>query len=330
MTRPARDRAVGTLVGLAVGDAVGTTLEFQPPGTFAPISDMVGGGPFRLPVGAWTDDTSMAMCLAESILDTGDLDPADQLRRYVAWWRDGYWSSNGRCFDIGGTTSAALSRFERTGAITDSRVDDESAANGSLMRLAAVPIRWHGDVAEAAERSGESSRTTHAARRPVDACRVMGAMIAALIQGTDADHVLGRDFWQWGDLDPAVLAIAGGIVAGQGVARDPRHRLQRRRTRSGAVGPRGSRRLPQRRPPSRQSRRRRRHHRSDRRAARRCPLGPLWHSGRLARQDRAKRTDHRNRRTVVRRRHLCAGRGTVAPRRDRPRVVGRAGCRARR
>ena len=104
----ARDRAIGALVGLAVGDAVGTTLEFQRPGTFTPITDMVGGGPFRLPVGAWTDDTSMAMCLAESILDTGDLDAADQLRRYVQWRRDGYWSSTGTCFDIGGTTASAL------------------------------------------------------------------------------------------------------------------------------------------------------------------------------------------------------------------------------
>ncbi len=131
-----RDRAVGALVGLAVGDAVGTTLEFQPPGSFTPIDDMVGGGPFGLEAGQWTDDTSMAMCLAESILDVGDLDPADQLRRYVAWWRDGYWSSNGRCFDIGGTTAGALSRFEDTGAVTDHDVDQERAANGSLMRLA--------------------------------------------------------------------------------------------------------------------------------------------------------------------------------------------------
>jgi ADP-ribosyl-[dinitrogen reductase] hydrolase len=100
----ARDRAIGALVGLAVGDAVGTTLEFMSPGSFAPIDDMVGGGPFRLAAGQWTDDTSMAMCLAESILDTGLLDPADQLRRYVAWHRHGYWSSTGTCFDIGNTT----------------------------------------------------------------------------------------------------------------------------------------------------------------------------------------------------------------------------------
>ncbi len=211
MTQAAqRDRAVGTLVGLAVGDAVGTTLEFKAPGSFTPINDMVGGGPFGLAAGEWTDDTSMAMCLAESILDTGTDDPADQLRRYVAWRRDGYWSSTGRCFDIGGTTARALSRFEREGSVTEAVIDPESAANGSLMRLAAVPIRWHRDVAEAAERSGASSRTTHPADRPVDACRVYGAMIAALIQGMGIDEVLSPGFWTFGPLDARVEAVARG------------------------------------------------------------------------------------------------------------------------
>ncbi|MFV0317039.1 MAG: ADP-ribosylglycohydrolase family protein, partial [Microthrixaceae bacterium] len=205
-----RDRAIGALVGLAVGDAVGTALEFRAPGTFEPVDDMVGGGPFGLTPGQWTDDTSMAMCLAESILDRGDLDPADQLRRYVAWWREGYWSSTGRCFDIGNTTTSALARFEATGAVTDEHLDEESAANGSLMRLAAVPIRWHTDLAEAARRAGESSLTTHGAARPVDACRVYAAMTAALIQGVPIEDVLEADFWHWGPLDPRVQAVARG------------------------------------------------------------------------------------------------------------------------
>lgn len=179
-----RDRAIGALVGFAVGDAVGTTVEFARPGTFTPVTDKVGGGPFGLPVGAWTDDTSMAMCLAESVLDRGTLDPVDQLSRYLRWFRDGYWSSTGFCFDIGTTTRVALRRFETTGEPFDPHPDDEAAANGSLMRLAGVPIRWHTDLAEAAERSAESSRTTHPASRPTDACRVLGAMTAALIDGT--------------------------------------------------------------------------------------------------------------------------------------------------
>jgi len=209
MTTP-MDRAVGTLLGLACGDAVGTTLEFKPPGTFEAITDMVGGGPFRLEPGEWTDDTSMALCLAESILDTGSLDLEDQLRRYLLWKDSGYLSSNGRCFDIGTTTRTQLERFRRTGDAIDPRPDEEAAANGSLMRLAAVPIRWHADPATAAERSGESSRTTHAARRPVDACRLMGAMVSALIGGMAFEDVVAPSFWQWGDLHPAIAEIAGG------------------------------------------------------------------------------------------------------------------------
>lgn len=204
------DRAVGALLGLACGDAVGTTLEFRRPGTFQPITDMVGGGPFGLRSGEWTDDTSMALCLAESILDRSGLDPEDQLRRYLLWADDGYLSSNGRCFDIGGTTRAQLERFRRSGRPFDPVIDEDAAANGSLMRLAPVPIRWHADAGEAAVMEGESSRTTHAASRPVDACRVLGAMVAALIGGADVDDVLAPDFWSWGPLHPAVEEVARG------------------------------------------------------------------------------------------------------------------------
>ncbi|MBN2624648.1 MAG: ADP-ribosylglycohydrolase family protein [Acidimicrobiales bacterium] len=206
----ARDRAIGALLGLACGDAVGTTLEFKAPGSFTPIDDMVGGGPFGLEPGEWTDDTSMALCLAESLLDRGTSDPADQMRRYLMWSRTGYLSSNGRCFDIGNTVSAQLARFEQTGEAIDPNPHPERAANGSLMRLAAVPIRWHRDVGEAAARSGDSSRTTHGAARPVDACRLMGAMVAALIGGAPADQVFAPGFWCWGELDPAIDAVARG------------------------------------------------------------------------------------------------------------------------
>lgn len=204
------DRARGALVGLACGDAVGTTLEFKPPGSFEPITDMVGGGPFRLEPGQWTDDTSMALCLAESIITAEGLDLTDQLQRYVRWRDDGLWSSNGRCFDIGSTTSSQLRRFERTGVPIDPPPDEEAAANGSLMRLAPVPSAWHRSVSAAAERSGTSSRTTHAATRPVDCCRLYGAMVAAVIGSASLDEVLAPTFWQWGELHPQVAAIAAG------------------------------------------------------------------------------------------------------------------------
>src|SRR5205085_307022 len=151
-----RDRARGALLGLACGDAVGTTVEFSAPGSFEPLTDMVGGGPFRLEPGQWTDDTSMALCMAESIIDTGRLDLADHHRRYLMWQHHGYLSSTGTCFDIGHTTAVQLRRFAATGVAVDPSPSEHAAANGSLMRLAPVPIAWHRDLAEAAERSGES------------------------------------------------------------------------------------------------------------------------------------------------------------------------------
>jgi ADP-ribosyl-[dinitrogen reductase] hydrolase len=205
------DRAVGALLGLATGDAVGTTLEFERPGTFTPIDDMVGGGPFRLAAGAWTDDTSMALCLAESLLDRGGMDLHDHMRRYAAWRRDGYLSSTGRCFDIGTTTATQIDRFERTGEPVDPHVDEDAAANGSIMRLAPVAIRWHADADLAADRSAESSRTTHTARRPVDCCRVLGRMLAELIAGRDfataTDPVRGE---RHAALHPEVDRVAAG------------------------------------------------------------------------------------------------------------------------
>jgi ADP-ribosylglycohydrolase len=101
-TQEARYQA--TLLGLAVGAAV----EFESPGTFRPVTDMVGGGPHRLRPGEWTDDTSMALCLAASLVECDGFDPADQMRCYLRWRDEGYMASNGRCFDIGSTIARAL------------------------------------------------------------------------------------------------------------------------------------------------------------------------------------------------------------------------------
>ena len=112
------DRFRGALLGLAVGDALGTTVKFRPRGTFAPVTEMTGGGPFNLEPGQWTDDTSMALCLATSLAETGRFDLADQIDRYCRWHEAGYLSSNGRCFDVGNTVSAALRRYRATGILS--------------------------------------------------------------------------------------------------------------------------------------------------------------------------------------------------------------------
>ncbi len=203
------DRWLGCLLGLAAGDALGTTLEFRPPGTFEPISDIVGGGPFGLKAGEWTDDTSMALCLAASIVETGGFDPVDQLTRYVRWWREGYMSSTGTCFDIGNATSAALSRFGRTGDPDSGSTDPQTAGNGSLMRLAPVPLAFASDPERAVALAGESSRTTHGAVECVDACRYYAALIVEALHGSSKRDLLApRRFDE--PLAPKIAAVAGG------------------------------------------------------------------------------------------------------------------------
>jgi ADP-ribosyl-[dinitrogen reductase] hydrolase len=211
-----RERFRGCLIGLAVGDALGTTLEFTMPGAFTLIDDMIGGGPFHLQPGQWTDDTSMALCLADSLLERQSFDPHDQLERYVRWWRDGYLSSTGTCFDIGGTVRAALARFERTREPYCGSTDSSTAGNGSLMRLAPVPMFYAGDPQTAIERSGDSSRTTHATRAAVDACRYFGGLLAAALNGASKEELLSERFapiagyWLRQPLHSAIDEVAGG------------------------------------------------------------------------------------------------------------------------
>src|SRR3954451_18842246 len=181
MTR--RDRFRGALLGLAVGDAVGTAVEFKPPGTFEPVTDMIGGGPFDLPAGAWTDDTSMALCLAESLVETRTFDPVDQLRRYVRWYREGHWSSTGTCFDIGNATRAALHRFEQTGEAFPGDAAPNAAGNGPLMKLAPVVLAYASRPDEAVRFAGASARTTHGAPEAVDAARALATLLLAALEG---------------------------------------------------------------------------------------------------------------------------------------------------
>jgi len=180
----------GCLLGLAVGDAVGTTLEFKSPGSFKPINDMVGGGPFRLKPGEWTDDTSMALCLATSLVERGGFDPKDQMNRYCCWWKDGYLSSNGRCFDIGNTVAAALRRYGQTGDPISGSTNPNSAGNGSIMRLALVPMFYFPNMESAIHYSAESSRTTHGAPECGDACRVLAGLIFRALSGLAKEDVL--------------------------------------------------------------------------------------------------------------------------------------------
>lgn len=190
-------RSKGCLLGLACGDAVGTTLEFSKPGSFPRLKDMFGGGPFRLNAGEWTDDTSMALCLGQSLLDKNGFDPTDQMEKYLKWYHKGYMSSNGTCFDIGLTVRQALSQFELTQSPYSGSTDPMSAGNGSLMRVAPIPIYYFLDLAKTIEFSALSSKTTHGADECIQACKLFSIFISRALQGLSKEEILnptGIDF----------------------------------------------------------------------------------------------------------------------------------------
>jgi len=210
------ERYLGSMLGLAVGDAVGAQVEFMRPGDFEPVVDMVGGGVFGLPAGAFTDDTSMALCLAQSLVERGGFDPIDQLERYARWIREGYTSSIGRAFDVGGTCADAIMRFEGTRRPYCGSTNPNRAGNGSIMRLAPVPLFFARDPEKAVVMSAASSRTTHGAPNAVDGCRYLGALIVGAVSGASKEELLSGRYtpapgvWERAPLADAIREVADG------------------------------------------------------------------------------------------------------------------------
>lgn len=221
---PRRDRAIGSLLGLAAGDALGVPMEFQERDQRPPVTDLIGGGPFHLKPGEWTDDTAMALCLAESLLAKHDFDPRDLMERFVRWWKKGENSSTGSCFDIGNATRAALERYRKSGDPFAGSEDPMQAGNGSIMRLAPVAIFWHGSPERAARAAREQSRTTHASPACLDACELLARVLVAAIGGAGKAALLqpARPGWlaevtqiaagRWRDKQRAQIRSSGYVV----------------------------------------------------------------------------------------------------------------------
>jgi ADP-ribosylglycohydrolase len=201
------DRYRGALLGLAAGDAVGTTVEFQPPGSFEPITDMVGGGVFHLQPGQWTDDTSMALCLATSLLNKDGFDPIDHLEHYLRWRDQGEFSSTGRCFDIGNATNAALSAYVQDRQPYPGDRFPSAGGNGTLMRLAPVPLFFARSPEQALHWAAESARVTHGAPEGLDACRYFAGLILGALEGKSRDELLAPGPAPW---HPGVAEVAAG------------------------------------------------------------------------------------------------------------------------
>ena len=173
----------GALLGLALGDALGTTLEFSARDSKPKVTELTGGGPFNLKSGQWTDDTSMALCLAHSLIRCEESVLADQIKLYWYWWREGAFSVNGECFDIGNTVMSALYKYETEKTVYAGSTSPDTAGNGSLMRVAPAALFAFSSPKEVARICGESSRTTHGAVEAVDACRYFGVLIHGAIRG---------------------------------------------------------------------------------------------------------------------------------------------------
>ena len=189
-----KNSIMGSLFGLAIGDALGAPVEFEDPGSFPPVTGFQSGGPFNLPAGTWTDDTSLALCLAESLIKCGKFNPIDQFIRYLSWYSSGHLSATGHCFDIGNTTLDALIRFHKTREPFPGSTDEHSASNGSLMLLSPIPLYYRADPEQAIRYSGESSRTTHGHPVPVDACRYAGAIIAGACNGASKAEIISSHY----------------------------------------------------------------------------------------------------------------------------------------
>lgn len=204
-----KDRQKGCFYGLAIGDALGAAVEFKMPGTFPHVIGYRGLGPHNLDAGQWTDDTSMALALADSL--AGGFNKETQLDNYIAWYKQGKYGVNGFCFDIGNNTREALNRYIRTDEL-EAIDDPRKSGNGSIMRLAPVPIVYHLSYELTQRYSARSSSTTHNSEMCKSACAFMGVVLAGLIRGETKETVLDPSWEPTANikLEPSVRKVANG------------------------------------------------------------------------------------------------------------------------
>jgi ADP-ribosyl-[dinitrogen reductase] hydrolase len=197
-------------LGLACGDALGAPIEFLMPDNFHPVTEFRGGGAFNVQPGQWTDDTSMALCLADSLIRCRGFDPVDQMKRYMLWYREGYLSSAGVCFDIGSTTRESLESFGRTGDPYSGPDAAGTAGNGCLMRLAPIPMFYVRDENQAIANSALSAKTTHGAEACLDACRLFARLLVRALRGEEKERLCQPMTWDGTALCEGIAEIAAG------------------------------------------------------------------------------------------------------------------------
>ena len=212
-----KDRAVASLVGLAIGDALGTTIEFSIRDTYTPVVDLTGGGPFNLSPGEWTDDTSMAVCLAESLIHDPKLDLDDLLSRFHRWRDQGENAVGGRCFDIGHTTTNGISAWYYHQTVVNN-TEDHDSGNGGIMRLAPAAIVGCQDAVVAKDLAVRSSATTHASEQCIAGAEFLAEYLVNLYAGQDVrpaathasiEHIATVDYTQ---VDREYIKSTGYVI----------------------------------------------------------------------------------------------------------------------
>jgi len=219
------DRALGAIVGLAVGDALGAPVEFCRRDTFEPVTGMRAGGYFKLPAGAWTDDTAMALCLAESLIEHPELDQKDLLDRFCLWADKGVNTSTGVCVGIGQNTLRVLGNYHRKGELFAPETRQKSDGNGAIMRLAPVAVRHWRNPSKAQRIAGLQSRTTHYSDLSAAACEALTVILSAQIIGSDwetASKPTSAEHWpdaiqaisveDWSGRDRESISSTGFVV----------------------------------------------------------------------------------------------------------------------
>ena len=208
--RGLRERFQGAMQGLAVGDALAAATQFRRSGSFAAVGDMLGGGPFDLPRGAWSDDTAMALCLAESLVECGAFDAPDQLARYTRWQREGYRSATGQCLGITAATARALAAAQWRGRPLAESTDPAALESEPLSRVAPIVLHFFATPEEAVTAAADAARVTSQSPLVLDACRLLAAMLHAALRGEPREQVLAPNPAVFGShpLRDAVAALA--------------------------------------------------------------------------------------------------------------------------
>ncbi|WP_434658790.1 ADP-ribosylglycohydrolase family protein [Sulfurimonas sp. NW9] len=204
-----KNKIVGSLIGLAVGDALGAPYEFKKP-SYEVSSHFVEGGAHSISIGEWTDDTSMALCLAQSLIENNGFNAKDQMDKYVSWEEDGYFSTRSQCFDIGNTVARALSTYRRTKEPFSGITGDANSGNGSLMRLAPIVLLYYKDINKLIKYASLSSKTTHKSQLAVDACIYYAQLIAGAVKGYSKEKLLSNEFIDIQDIRKEVLNVING------------------------------------------------------------------------------------------------------------------------